>query len=280
VAASKQGTKRRPLPKTAERSKARERRNGPASAIEKAEEHRLRVEQQARVAEAQRADLLAIASHDLRNPLGVILVTSTMLAREVTVPQQVEQVAAIRRAAMEMTQVIEDLVDGASIDAGALELGQEDCAAAEIIIEAVAAARALVGERAIAVEARIEQDLPVLYVDRHRLLQVFSRVVANALRFMPKSGTITLEAARDKDAVRFSVADSGPAVSDSQRPFAFLRRPPLGRRAGRGTGLGMFVVKGIVEAHGGRIELTSAVERGNKVSFTLPLKRDDEVMAV
>ncbi len=237
------------------------------------DEHRQRIEQQALLAEARRGDLLAVASHDLRNPLGVVLVTTTMLAREITAPHQVEQIAAIRRAAMEMTQVIEDLVDGANIDSGTLDLGIEECAPRDVIVDAVAAARLSAGDRGVAIEARVADDLPLLDVDRHRLLQAFARLVSNALRFMPKSGVITIEGARENAAVRFSVADSGPAIPDSQRPFAFLRRPPPGRRACRGTGLGMFVVKGIVEAHGGRIELTSDTDRGNKVSFTLPTKR-------
>jgi len=238
------------------------------------EEHRKRIEQQAILAEMRRADLLAVASHDLRNPLGVVLVTTTMLAREIAEPHQAEQVAAIRRAAMEMTQVIEDLVDGANIDAGTLDLGIEECAPGDVIVDAIAAAKASATDRGVAIEARVAQDLPLFDVDRHRLLQAFSRLVSNALRFMPKGGgVITIEGARESEGVRFSVADTGPAIPDSQRPYAFLRRPPPGRRACRGTGLGMFVVKGIVEAHGGSIELTSDLDGGNKVSFTLPTKR-------
>ncbi len=237
------------------------------------EEHRKR-EQQAMIAEARRADLLAIASHDLRNPLGVVLVTSTMLARDVTEPHQVEQLAAIRRAAMEMTQVIEDLVDGAHIDEGGLDLGVEECAPTNLVTDAVAAAKVAVSDRAVRVEVEVDDDLPLLDADRHRLLQVFARLVGNALRFMPKTGVIRIEAVKQGEGVRFSVSDTAPAIPDSQRSFAFLRRPPPGRRTCRGTGLAMFVVKGIVEAHGGRIELTSDPDRGNRVSFTLPAKHD------
>lgn len=212
-----------------------------------------------------------MASHDLRNPLGVILVTTTMLARELSLANQVEQVAAIRRAAMDMTQVIEDLVDGAHIDAGTLDLGDEDCEPGEVVREAAAAARQLVGERQIVIEENIPGDLPALRMPRHRLLQVFSRVVANALRFMPKAGTLVFEVVRERQTLRFSVTDSGPLIPESQRAYSFARRPPPGRRSGRGTGLGMFVVKGIVEAHGGHVELVSDEARGNRVTFTLPV---------
>ena len=249
------------------------RKNGHALRVNDVEVRGAELDEQARRAEMQRADLLAIATHDLRNPLGVVLVTSTMLARELVAPNQLEQVAAIRRAATEMIQVIDDLVDGSHIDAGRLELVAEESSLAELIEEAALAARIQKGDRAIRIETQVDPQLPEIAVDRQRLLQVFSRIVANALRFMPKAGTITLACEKDGNAVRFSVGDSGPAIPESQRPYAFLRRPPMGRRSCRGTGLGMFVVKGIVEAHGGRIELTSDEERGNRVSFTLPMKR-------
>ncbi|HRI70111.1 MAG TPA: HAMP domain-containing sensor histidine kinase [Polyangium sp.] len=253
--------------------KVHARKNRPPSRISEAKNLRADVQRQTRRSHALRTDLLAIATHDLRNPLGVVLVTSTLLARELTAPNQLEQVAAIRRAAMEMIQVIDDLVDGSQIDAGALDLLTETSSLAGIIEEAAAAARAQKGERAIAIETRVESQLPEIHVDRQRLLQVVSRIVTNALRFMPKDGKIFIECRKDGPDVRFSVRDSGPLIPESQRPYAFMRRPPAGRRSCRGTGLGMFVVKGIVEAHGGSIELTSDEERGNRVSFTLPMKR-------
>lgn len=281
MAATKKAPKHRhPLNTSHREAKVHVRKNGPTSRVDDTKTQRWSVEEQARFAEAQRADLLAIATHDLRNPLGVVLVTSTMLARELTAPNQLEQVAAIRRAATEMTQVIEDLVDAANIDRGSLELMPDVLAPMDVIEQAASVARTQRGERAIVIETRIDPSLPELYVDRTRLLQVFSRLVGNALRFMPKTGTITLECAMEGNTVCFSVVDSGPVVPESQRPYAFLRRPPIGRRACRGTGLGMFVVKGIVEAHGGTVELTSDVEHGNRVSFTLPVERATENVEV
>ena len=169
-----------------------------------------------------------------------------------------------------MNQIIDDFRDAAAIDGRSLLLGQDVHDAAEIAREAIAAATTSLSERSITVEANIEQNLPLLYVDKARLLQVFSRVVANASRFMPKNGTITIGAEKLGKAVKFSVADSGPGIPDSQRPFVFSRRPPPERRVCWGAGLGMFVAKGIVEAHGGHVELASEAGRGSTVSFTLP----------
>jgi signal transduction histidine kinase len=247
-----------------------DRKNGKGPTRETLVEQCRQLEQRAEAAEARRADLLSIASHDLRNPLGVILVTTSMLARETTSPSQARQVAAVRRAAIEMNQIIEDFVDAAAIDGRTLLLGQDVHDGAEIAKEAIAAATTALSERSITVETNIEQHLPLLYVDKVRLLQVFSRVVANASRFMPKNGTITIGAEKVGHAVKFFVADSGPGIPDSQRPFVFSRRPPPERRAVWGAGLGMFVAKGIVEAHGGHVEVASEAGRGSTVSFTLP----------
>lgn len=214
---------------------------------------------------------MAVATHDLRNPLGVVLVTAAMLAREMTVPNQLDQVAAIRRAALEMTHIIEDLTDGASIDAGTLEVDREACDVAEAIEEAVTHAKGALGDRAISISVHVERFLPLVHADRLRLQQVLSRIVANALRFIPKTGALRFEAARQGEFVQFVVADTGPTIPESQRSYAFMRRPPTGRRSSRGTGLGMFVVKGIVEAHGGQAELTSDPDLGNRVSFTMPI---------
>lgn len=276
MATSRKGNlQRRPRPSNALTSegivRARSNGNGARSKVEDVDAVRQRMEQHALVAEQKREDLLAVATHDLRNPLGVVLVTTTMLARELTQPNQLEQVAAMRRAAIEMMCVIEDLVDGANIDAGTFDVVEDDCDAAEVVREAVAAARAMIGERSIVIEESLPVGLPLLRMPRYRLLQVFSRIVANALRSMPKDGSLTFEVVRERQTLRFSVTDSGPVVPESQRPYAFLRRPPPGRRSCRCTGLGMFVVKGIVEAHGGRIELVSDEARGNRVSFTLPV---------
>jgi len=275
VATSKKATKRRPLVKGPDRNaRALEVMSVTSSRQMKQNAAQRSENSVVTRAEGQRADLLAVATHDLRNPLGVVLVTATMLARELTVPNQLEQVAAIRRAALEMTHIIEDLTDGASIDAGRLEVDQEPCDVAGIVEEAVVHARASLADRAIAISAQVERSLPLLHADRLRLQQVFSRLVANASRFITKSGELRIEAVKQGDMMRFSVVDSGPPIPESQRPYAFMRRPPSGRRSSRATGLGMFVVKGIVEAHGGSVELTSHPEHGNCVSFTIPIVQE------
>lgn len=218
-------------------------------------------------------DLMAVATHDLRNPLGVVLVTTTMLARELTAPNQLDQVAAIRRAALEMTHIIEDLTDGAGIDAGTLMVDPEPCDAARVVEDAVLQAKASVGDRPISISMQLERALPLVHADRLRLQQVLSRIIGNALRFISKNGDVRIEVKRRGDVVVFAVVDTGPAIPEAQQAYAFMRRPPAGRRSCRGTGLGMFVVKGIVEAHGGEVGLSSDPDQGNRVWFTMPIAK-------
>ncbi|TKD10449.1 sensor histidine kinase [Polyangium fumosum] len=229
------------------------------------------LERRAKASEAQRSELLTIVSHDLRNPLGVVMVTTTLLARELGGdPAHDRQLQTIKRAALEMNQIVEDLVDAAHIDAGRLPIGQEVHDAASIVEAATLAAALATAQRPIAVVKEVSPHLPALYVDRARVLQVLSRLVSNAARFMQKGGSITIRAEPMPSGARFSVTDTGPGIAEPDRPMLFSRRPPEGRRACQGMGLGVYVAKGIVEAHGGRIGAQSEVGRGSTIHFTMP----------
>jgi len=236
------------------------------------------LERRARFAEAQRSELLTIVSHDLRNPLGVVIVTTTLLARELGAdPALDRQFQMIKRAAQEMNQIVEDLVDAANIDAGTLPIGQEVHDATSILDAALSAASTSTSSRPIALAKQIAKAVPPLYVDRARVLQVLSRLVNNAARFMHKGGTITLRAEPIPEGARFSVVDTGPGIAEIDRPLLFTRRPPAGRRACQGMGLGVYVAKGIVEAHGGEIAAQSELGRGSTIHFTLPAAGEAEL---
>ncbi len=229
------------------------------------------LERRTKAAEAQRTELLTVVSHDLRNPLGVVMVTTTLLARELGADPGLErQLQTIKRASHEMNQIVEDLVDAANIDAGRLPIGQEVHDGASIVEAAVTAATVSTASRPISFVKEIASHLPALYIDRARVLQVLSRLIGNAARFMQKGGSITIRAEPAPSGARFSVTDTGPGIADLDRPLLFMRRPPAGRRACQGMGLGVYVAKGIVEAHGGRIGAQSELGRGSTIHFTLP----------
>jgi signal transduction histidine kinase len=113
-------------------------------------------------------------------------------------------------------------------------------------------------------------------VDRERILQVFSNLVGNALKFTPEGGSIRVRIAKGDDHVLISVADTGSGIPDEYVPHLF-ERYWKGKRDGRtGTGLGLYIAKGIVEAHNGRIWLESRLGVGTTFYFTLPLTTDEQ----
>ena len=118
---------------------------------------------------------------------------------------------------------------------------------------------------------RVPPDLPALRADPDRLLQALANLVANALKFGGVGGRITLCAERDLAGVRLSVQDTGPGIAADDLPHVFDRYWQRRRAGGeRGSGLGLAIVRGIVEAHGGTIDVESTLGAGSEFSFTIP----------
>jgi signal transduction histidine kinase len=120
-----------------------------------------------------------------------------------------------------------------------------------------------------------EADLPAVRADPARVLQVFSNLVGNAVKFTPSGGTITLAANRVDGRVQCSVIDTGPGIPPAQISRLFGKFWQAKRGDGRGVGLGLAIAKGIIEAHGGTIAVESVVGQGSVFSFVLPVWGDD-----
>jgi len=224
-----------------------------------------------------REDLLAIVSHDLRNPLGVVLASSALLLKSSLPPEREErarrQVEAIQRAGNRMNRLIRDLLDFASIQGGRLAISLRAQHAEDLVAEAIDLQQPLASQKSL----RLENDLPpgeaniVVRCDHDRVIQVLSNVVGNAIKFTPEGGTIHVGAARDGDEVRFSVSDNGPGIPAAELPHVFDRYYQARRRNRDGIGLGLSIAKGIVEAHGGLIWAESEPAVGSTFYFTIPI---------
>jgi PAS domain S-box-containing protein len=242
-------------------------------------QHRVEADNVRLVGEAQEAlrareDLLAIVSHDLRNPLGVVLASSSLLLKANLPPDKGErarrQVEAIQRAGNRMNRLIRDLLDFASIQAGRLSvsLRPQDVAAmvAEVLetLEPLAAAKSqrLVSDLAPGLAIRCDHD---------RVIQLFSNLIGNAIKFTPEGGVITVRAFAEGEVVRFAVVDTGPGISADELPHVFDRYYQAQRKNRDGIGLGLSIARGIVEAHGGRIWVEAEEGKGSTFSFTLPV---------
>ncbi len=220
----------------------------------------VRLYDEAQEALRAREDLLAIVSHDLRNPLGVVLASSALLLKS-SLPADKEerarrQVEAIQRAGNRMNRLIRDLLDFASIQGGRLSVNPRQQLAGDIVTEVLDALEPLAGPKGLHMTHETPAGLQVS-CDHDRVVQLFSNVIGNAIKFSPDGGTIVVTAVPEGKLVRFGVADNGPGIPAEELPHVFDRYYQAQRKNRDGIGLGLSIARGIVEAHGGRIWVDS-----------------------
>ncbi|MEJ7597321.1 MAG: ATP-binding protein [Kofleriaceae bacterium] len=217
-----------------------------------------------------RDELLAVVSHDLRNPIGVVGLALNVLENDPgmlasTLPRA-------KRAVDRMMHLIEDLLEIARIEAGTLKIERTAAAASSLLEDAVEQHRPLAQARGIVLELA-ETTTASALVDRQRIGQAIANLVGNALKFTPSGGQIRLGASADAGEVVLSVEDTGKGIAREHLAHIFDRFwQPDGRRDG--VGLGLAIVKGIVDAHAGRIAVESTVGVGTSFRIALPRGRD------
>ena len=240
-------------------------------------QRRVELENERLVGEAQEAvrsreDLLAIVSHDLRNPLGVVLASTSLLLKSNLPPDKQErarrQVEAIQRAGNRMNRLIRDLLDFASIQAGRLSVSLRPQDVAAMVTEVLDVMEPLASPKGQHLVADVAPGLAIR-CDHDRVIQLFSNLVGNAIKFTPDGGTITVRAMSEGDVVRFAVSDTGPGIPRDELAYVFDRYYQAQRKNRDGIGLGLSIARGIVEAHGGRIWAESEEGKGSTFSFTL-----------
>ncbi|HTR49754.1 MAG TPA: ATP-binding protein [Kofleriaceae bacterium] len=218
-----------------------------------------------------REDVLAIVSHDLRNPLGTVELAASMLDGHLEGdPRGRKHVDTIRRSVDRMEHMIRDLLDTASIQAGRLALERRPEDARALLEEVVEVHAPIAAERGIRIERAGELSGVRLDCDRERLAQVFGNLVGNALKFCRRGDTLAIAAAREGARVRIVFRDTGPGIADHDLPHLFEPYYSARRHFKQGTGLGLYICKAIVEAHGGVIAVDSALGRGTTFAVTLP----------
>jgi signal transduction histidine kinase len=230
--------------------------------------------EQARKAVRAREEILAVVSHDLKNPLGAILMTISNLTQKAA-PEasrgSSEALGRIQDAANIMLRLIEDLLDFSSIEAGRLAVEREPQGPGSMIDETLARFASVEQAKRLRWTADIQPSLPPVSCDRDRILQVLSNLVANATKAAPEAGHITLRVERRGSDLLFSVTDDGPGISEEDAKHLFERYWRSPEAGYKGTGLGLAIANGIVSAHGGRIWVDSERGRGTAVLFTLPM---------
>jgi PAS domain S-box-containing protein len=220
----------------------------------------------------ERDDVLGIVAHDLRNPLGAILMYASALRKggPAAGPGASRPADLIERAASRMNRLIGDLLDVTRLEAGRLSVEPERVPAARVVADALDAQKAVAAASSCALDAELAPDLPDVWADRDRLLQIFENLVGNALKFTDPGGRITIGATPRDGELMFWVGDTGHGMSAEEVAHVFDRFWQARKADRRGAGLGLPIVKGIVEAHGGRIWVVSTPDRGSTIFFTLP----------
>jgi PAS domain S-box-containing protein len=248
-----------------------------AFAVEIAQRAALAADNARLYAESQKAvrareHVLAIVSHDFRNALGVIGTSARLLSVATTDEEQRKRrLQTLVRVSSRMTRLVQDLLDVSKLQAGhTLSVNATEQEVKPIVQEACDSYRALVDEKFIGLECTTTESLPTVLADRDRILQVLTNLVGNAAKFTPEGGTVTVSAKASGDEVQFCVSDTGPGIRAEEVAHVFDRFWQATRTASLGTGLGLPIAKGIVEAHGGRIWVESQPGIGTTFYFTVP----------
>lgn len=218
-----------------------------------------------------RIDILNSVSHDLRDPLGSILLALGPIEAYASDERAIKAVAIVRRQAARMRRLLDDLLDVARIDGGNLTIGREAVNVPALLGE-IAEDFAVQAEAAgVSISVDAPAGYPAVAGDGGRLLQALSNLVSNALKFTPRGGRIRLAAAREADTLRVQVVDSGCGIDPSQLSKIFDPFWQADARDARGAGLGLHIVRGIVRAHGGKIGVRSALGAGTTFEIELPI---------
>ena len=206
-----------------------------------------------------RDQVLGVVAHDLRNPLSTILMQASALKRHGPEPERrsLKPAEVIHRAAKRMNRLIQDLLDVALMEAGQLTIERARLSAGGLIVEAVDMQKPLASSSSLELRVEVDPDVPEVWGDRDRLLQVFENLIGNAIKFTQAGGRITAGATSRDDEVVFWVADTGCGIASENLPRVFDRFWQATRAGRQGAGLGLPITKGIVEAHGGRIWVES-----------------------
>ena len=223
---------------------------------------------------AARDDFMGLVSHDLRTLLGNISLSADLLAREAAGDEAGKRTLArakkIQQATKHMTRLLGDLVDVASIEAGRFGVVPDTSDAKALIRDTLEAFRPAASAKGISLDMAAADGVLLAKCDQDRILQVLANLLSNAIKFTGDRGSISVHVESVGGEVRFSVADTGAGVEPDNLESIFERFWQVTRGDRRGLGLGLFISKCIVEAHGGRIWAESALGRGSTFYFTLP----------
>ena len=229
------------------------------------------------VASQAKSEFLAHMSHELRTPLNVIIGFSELMLDGVPGEINNEQrqcLDDVLSSGKHLLDLINEVLDLAKIESGTLKLRLADITLTDVLEELTRTMTPILAPRKQSLDIEVEEGLPPVHADKGKLRQVLLNLLSNATKFTPDGGKLRIEAVRKDHSCQVSVVDNGIGIKkeDQKRlfePFHQLDNPLSGEKGG--TGLGLAVVKQIIEKHGGKIWMESEYGKGSRFTFTLPL---------
>jgi signal transduction histidine kinase len=223
---------------------------------------------------ANRDDFLSIVSHDLRNLLAGVVLSATILSEQITEGDEGMSTRLatdrIQRYAARMNRLIGDLLDVGSIDAGRLAVMATRGDLTTVVTEALDTFAGTASAKAISLEVEHLERPLLAGFDHDRMLQVLANLISNAIKFTAQGGRIVVRCEGVGDAVQFAIRDNGVGIPDTMLESVFERFWQVGKNDRRGLGLGLYISRCIIEAHGGTIWAESTLGEGSRFCFRLP----------
>ncbi len=225
--------------------------------------------------EASRKQLLANIAHELRNPLSIVQGNLEAWRDNVIAPTP-EQIGSVYEETVLLSRLITDLKELSLVEAGQITLQREPVAIGELINEVAGSMSSFHTGKNISLSVDIQPDLPSGLVDRGRIRQVIRNLLDNALRYTPQNGTIAIRATARNDWIQITVQDSGSGISSEDIPYIFdhfYKADRARTRGYSGSGIGLALVKQIIELHGGQVWVESRSGAGSTFYFTIPASK-------
>jgi two-component system cell cycle sensor histidine kinase PleC len=227
-------------------------------------------------ADTTKTQFFANMSHELRTPLNAILGFSELLALDVFAPKREEYAHLIHNAGAHLLSLVNDLLDLSRIEAGKLELSFEPLDFTALLEECAETVAVRARTRGLRLVRNIEPGLPCIIVDARATRQIALNLLTNAIKFSEHGGTVELFARSAADGgLTFGVRDEGVGIAEEEQAHVFERfgQARQSKSAEKGSGLGLPIVRGLAEAHGGRVAMQSRLNHGTTVTVTIPVER-------
>jgi PAS domain S-box-containing protein len=247
----------------------------------KAEEEMMQAKIEAETASRSKSDFLATMSHELRTPLNSIIGFSDIILDGLAgnlEDKQEHYLQHISQSGRHLLNLINDILDISKIEAGKMELYPEIVDIRKSVSEIVTMTESLASRKNIAVDIDMPDDMPLISADKSKIKQIMYNILGNAIKFTDNGGNVYINLSNDDENVIMSITDTGIGISPEDqnklfKPFSQIDTS-ISRRF-EGTGLGLALVKELIELHGGRIWVESEAGKGSTFSFRLPIKTDE-----